>query len=136
MSDTLLMLFSYQPSKGACSLDELPHLNWRRFAAHSFAASVNRGKKGGPFVLATALAMRAGDRGWDDDFRRWGVKAHELGDVNKELLRSSMFRALSVKLLKEERLYASSRRFRIEFEESFGYPVSRSPLFLATKEEL
>ena len=129
MSDTLLMLFSFQPSKGACSLDELPLLNWRRFAARTFASSIEKGSERGPFVVSSWLALRAGSKGWMDDFRRWAKKAHELGEVNKELLESSLFRTASVRLVKEERLHASSRRFRIEFEESFGYPVAKSPLW-------
>ena len=128
MSDTLLMLFSFQPSEGACSLDELPPVNWRWFAARTFASSIEKGTKRGPLLVSSWLALRAGNRGWMDDFRRWAKKAHELGEVNKELLGSPVFKSASLKLLKEERLHASSRRFRIEFEESFGYPISKSPL--------
>jgi len=128
MGDTLLMLFSYQPSEGVCALDELPHLNWRRFAARMFADSIESQGTRAPLLVSAALAMRAGNLGWDDDFRRWGLKAHELGKVDKELLEAPDFKTVSAKLLKEERLFASSRRFRIEFDGCFGYPVLNSPL--------
>jgi hypothetical protein len=130
MSDTLLMLFSYQPSEGACALDELPLLNWRRFAAKTFASAVAKGSEKGPFLVSCWLAMRAAEKGWMDDFDRWGKKAHELGVIDKELLESPLFKTASVKLIKEERLHASSRRFRLEYEESFGYPVSKNPAWV------
>jgi hypothetical protein len=127
MSDTLLMLFSYQPLEGVCALDELPLLNWRRFAAKTFTSSVAKGSKRGPLLVSCWLAMRAAEKEWMDDFNRWGRRAHELGEVDKGLFESPLFKAASVKLLKEERLHASSRRFRLEYEESFGYPVSKNP---------
>ena len=128
MSDTLLMLFSYQPTKCVCSIDDSPKKEWRMFAARTFASSIRKGTGKGPLLVSSWFALRAGNRGWMSDFRRWAKKAHELGTVDRELLDSALFRAASVKLLREERLHASSRRFRIEFEETFGYPLSKSPL--------
>lgn len=129
MSDTLLNIFSYSPGEDVCEIHELPQLNWRSFAARTFASAVQRGKERGPLVVASCLAMRAGERAWWDDFNRWAAKAHQLGTVDRELLDSPLYKAVAKKLVKEERLYAASRAFRRAFESSFGYPVSKSPLW-------
>jgi hypothetical protein len=123
MSDTLLRLFSYDYGKDHCRLHDLPHEDWQFFAAKTYAYAVEREAKDGLLIVASWLAMRAATLGWMDDFARWAAKAHSVGTPNRELVGSSRFKAASVKLVQEERLYAAAKVFRREYEEAFGYPL-------------
>jgi hypothetical protein len=124
MSDTLLMLFSYDPGKDMSRLHELPHSAWQNFAAKTYSAAVERASKDGMLIVSSWLAMRAATKGWMEDFARWAEKAHSVGTPDAALVDSARFKAASVKLVREERLYAASRVFRREYEEAFGYPLS------------
>ena len=123
MTDTLLKLFSYDYGRDHCRLHSLPHEDWRLFAAKTYAYAVERGAKDGLLIVASWLAMRAATLGWMDDFARWAAKSHSVGTPDSALLESPRFRAASVKLVREERLYAAAKVFRREYEEAFGYPL-------------
>ena len=125
MSDTLLSLFSYEPELGACVLEELEEDRWRRFAAQVFARSMDSANLNAPHIVSMALAMEAGERGWDDQFKRWAAKAHELGSVDRDFLNSAFFKAARKRIKKEERLCASSSRFNKDYEQMFGMPLAK-----------
>lgn len=114
------------------------HDEWQEWAVQVHRSAVRKAdslRAVGPLYVSAWLAMRAASRGWEDLFNLWGEKAHSAGEVTKEALGSALFKKLGWALALEERIDIGWRRFRQEYEESFGYPLSCSPLVVESYAE-
>ena len=111
---------------------------WNAWAVSIYRKAVVKanGKTGkGPLYVCSWLAMRAASYEWEDLFEFWGRKAHDAGEVSREMVDSRLFKEMSRNLALEERIAIGRNRFHKNYEEAFGYPVSASPLAQAQHEE-
>ena len=114
------------------------HSEWKDWSIPIYRSAVIKasGRTGtGPLYVCSWLSMRAATYGWDDLFETWARKAHEAGEVDRQMLDTPLWKKMSRRLALDERTAIAACRFRTSYEKEFGYPVSSSPLAEAQRAE-
>tara|TARA_R110002012_G_scaffold248633_5_gene424966 strand:+ start:2938 stop:3354 length:417 start_codon:yes stop_codon:yes gene_type:complete len=133
MSETELIthLLSYKRGNKVCEVHPIDRNEWRSWAASVYAQSVRDAETANaelPMLIASWMAMRAKRHGWEDLFASWADRAHKYGLPEKEKFRKSLFIELDARLLVEERYHQAFRSFKDTYEETMGFPLSKSDL--------
>ena len=119
----LLSLFTTDHGSRLCRAPLLGYEEWGRFAARVYAESLSSDDPSEPQNTAIILSMDAGARGWDDHWKRWGYKAHDLGDIDMMVALTDEFASMVVRIKQRERTAAASSEFRGSFEDCLGMPL-------------
>ena len=119
----LLSLLTTDHEAGLCRAPLLDHDEWGRFAAKVYVESLSSDDPAEPQSTAIILSMDAGARGWDDHWKRWGYKAHDLGDIDRMVALTDEFTSMVARIKQRERTTAAASEFRGSFEDCFGMPL-------------